>query len=99
MNGTPETVCDRHFGATSQAHHFLRRREHLPDLESKNRQQVAFVSDRGGIPQLYVIDADVQVRQKLTLPTRDMSSIRMGPPNGQLLAFSWRRPNGNTIST
>ena len=58
-------------------------------------QQVAFVSDRGGTPQLYTMDADGGDVQKLPLPDMGYVIDPAWSPNGQLLAFSWRRPNGN----
>lgn len=66
-----------------------------PSWNPKTGQQVAFVSDRGGLPQLYTMDA--QGGDVLKVPLPDMGYV-IDPawsPNGQLLAFSWRRPNGN----
>jgi len=66
-----------------------------PSWNPKTGQQVAFVSDRGGLPQLYTMDA--QGGDVLKLPLPDMGYV-IDPawsPNGQLLAFSWRRPSGN----
>ncbi len=61
----------------------------------KTGQQVAFVSDRGGTPQLYTMDADGGEVQKIPLPDMGYVIDPAWSPNGQLLAFSWRRPNGN----
>ncbi len=61
----------------------------------KTGQQVAFVSDRGGTPQLYTMDADGSEVQKVELPDMGYVIDPAWSPNGQLLAFSWRRPNGN----
>jgi TolB protein len=61
----------------------------------KTGQQVAFVSDRGGTPQLYTMDADGGEVQKVPLPDMGYVIDPSWSPNGQLLAFSWRRPNGN----
>ena len=61
----------------------------------KTGQQVAFVSDRGGIPQLYTMDADGSDLTKIPLPDMGYVIDPAWSPNGQLLAFSWRRPNGN----
>lgn len=61
----------------------------------KTGQQVAFVSDRGGLPQIYTMDADGGDVQKVSLPDMGYVIDPAWSPNGQLLAFSWRRPNGN----
>ena len=66
-----------------------------PSWNPKTGQQVAFVSDRGGIPQLYMMDAEGGDVQKVPLPDMGYVIDPAWSPNGQLLAFSWRRPNGN----
>jgi TolB protein len=66
-----------------------------PAWNPKTGQTVAFVSDRGGIPQLYLMNADGSNTQKLSLEDRGYVIDPAWAPNGQLLAFSWRRPNGN----
>ncbi len=66
-----------------------------PSWNPKTGQQVAFVSDRGGIPQLYTMNADGSSQAKVDLPDMGYVIDPAWSPNGQLLAFSWRRPNGN----
>jgi len=66
-----------------------------PSWNPKTGQQVAFVSDRGGIPQLYTMNGDGSDQAKVDLPDMGYVIDPAWSPNGQLLAFSWRRPNGN----
>lgn len=66
-----------------------------PSWNPKTGQQVAFVSDRGGIPQLYTMNADGTSQTKVDLPDMGYVIDPAWSPNGQLLAFSWRRPSGN----
>jgi TolB protein len=66
-----------------------------PAWNPKTGQQVAFVSDRGGLPNLYLMNADGSNVEKLELQDKGYVIDPAWSPNGQLLAFSWRRPNGN----
>ena len=66
-----------------------------PSWNPKTGQTVAFVSDRGGIPVLYLMNSDGTSTTKLDLPDMGYVIDPAWAPNGQLLAFSWRRPSGN----
>jgi TolB protein len=66
-----------------------------PVWNPKTGRQVAFVSGRGGLPQLYVMNADGTNSEKVDLPDMGYVVDPDWSPNGQLLAFSWRRPDGN----
>ncbi len=66
-----------------------------PTWNPKTGQQVAFVSDRGGAPQLYTMNADGSNVERVNLPDMGYVIDPAWSPNGQLLAFSWRRPSGN----
>lgn len=66
-----------------------------PAWNPRTGQQVAFISDRGGLPNLYLMNADGSNVEKLELSDMGYVIDPAWAPNGQLLAFSWRRPNGN----
>jgi TolB protein len=66
-----------------------------PMWNPKTGQQIVFVSDRGGLPSLYVMNADGTNVTKIDLPDMGYVIDPSWAPNGQLLAFSWQRPSGN----
>ncbi len=61
----------------------------------KTGQTVAFVSDRGGVPQIYSMNSDGTSVARYDLPDMGYVIDPAWAPNGQMLAFSWRRPSGN----
>jgi len=66
-----------------------------PAWNPKTGTQIAFISDRDGTPGLYIANSDGTNVQKMPLPDMQYVSDPAWSPNGQLLAFSWRRPEGN----
>jgi TolB protein len=66
-----------------------------PAWNPKTGQTIIFVGDRGGVPKLYSINADGTDTNELDLPDKGYLVDPAWAPNGQLLAFSWRRPTGN----
>jgi len=66
-----------------------------PAWNPKTGQTVAFVSDRGGTPQLYLMNSDGTSAAKVDLPDKGYVIDPAWSPNGQLLTFSWRLPNDN----
>ncbi len=63
-----------------------------PVWNPKTGAQIAFESDRTGLPQIYIMDADGANQQVLT--TSGYAVSPSWSPNGQVLAFSWRRTGG-----
>jgi TolB protein len=66
-----------------------------PAWNPKTGKQIIFVSDRAGEPVLYLANSDGTDVQKLDMPDMGYVVDPAWSPNGQLVAFSWRRPSGN----
>jgi TolB protein len=66
-----------------------------PAWNPKTGKQIVFVSDRAGSPVLYLSNSDGSNTQKIDLPDMGYVIDPSWSPNGQLVAFSWRRPAGN----
>lgn len=95
MLGNPELFITDASGARPKRLTYSNGANTSPSWNPKTGQQVAFVSDRGGIPQLYTMNVDGTNQAKVDLPDMGYVIDPAWSPNGQLLAFSWRRPNGN----
>jgi TolB protein len=95
MYGNPELFTTDASGGYPKRLTYSNGANTSPSWNPKTGQQVAFVSDRGGIPQLYTMNADGTSQLKVDLPDMGYVIDPAWSPNGQLLAFSWRRPNGN----
>lgn len=63
-----------------------------PVFNPKTNGQIAWVSGRSGLPQIYIMDADGSNVQQLTKEGYAVSPS--WSPNGLLLAFSWIRHYG-----
>jgi TolB protein len=95
MHGDPEIFMINSSGSGLKRITYSAGADTSPAWNPKTGQQVAFVSDRGGIPQLYLMSADGSNVEKISLPDMGYVIDPSWSPNGQLLAFSWRRPTGN----
>jgi len=63
-----------------------------PVWNPKTGAQIAFVSGRSGLPQIYIMDADGTNLQRMT--DQGYAVSPSWSPNGQFLAFAWRRNYG-----
>ena len=95
QNGDPEVyTCDSTGGHLKRIT-FAAGVNTSPVWNPKTGNQIVFVSDRAGDPVLYMMNSDGTNVQKIDLPDMGYSVDPTWSPNGQLLAFSWRRPSGN----
>ncbi|MGC1483312.1 MAG: DPP IV N-terminal domain-containing protein [Candidatus Acidiferrum sp.] len=96
MQGTPDLyVTDANGGKPKRLTFSGNGGATSPAWNPKTGQSVVFVSDRGGIPKLYSMNADGTNLTAIDLPDKGYLIDPSWSPNGQLLAFSWRRPEGN----
>jgi TolB protein len=63
-----------------------------PTYNPKTGAQIAFISDRSGLPQLYIMNSDGSNVQQMT--DGGYVSSPSWSPNGQTIAFAWDRKYG-----
>jgi TolB protein len=95
MLGNPELFVTDASGGHPKRLTFSNGASTSPAWNPKTGQTVVFVSDRGGIPKLFMMNADGTNSAELDVPDKGYLIDPAWAPNGQLLAFSWRRPEGN----
>jgi len=95
MAGNPELFSINASGGDLKRLTFANGASTSPAWNPKTGQSIAFVSDRSGVPKLYLMNSDGTNATNLDLPDKGYLIDPSWAPNGQLLAFSWRRPSGN----
>jgi TolB protein len=95
MQGNPELYATDSNGSHPKRLTFSNAVSTSPAWNPKTGQTIVFVGDRGGVPKLYSMSADGTDTTELDVPDKGYLIDPAWAPNGQLLAFSWRRPTGN----
>ena len=95
MAGNPELFIADVNGARPRRITYTNAANTSPTWNPKTGQTVVFVSDRGGIPKLYLMNIDGTGTTELDLPDKGYLIDPAWSPNGTIVAFSWRRPDGN----
>src|SRR5271154_6405600 len=95
MQGNPELYVTDGSGGHPKRLTFSNAVSTSPAWNPKTGQSIIYVGDRGGVPKLYLMSADGTDTTELDVPDKGYLIDPAWAPNGQLLAFSWRRPTGN----
>jgi TolB protein len=92
MRGSMEIYVADASGAAPKRISSARGPDVSPVWNPKTGAQIAFVSGRSGLPQIYIMDADGTNVQRMT--DQGYAVSPSWSPNGQFLAFAWRRNYG-----
>jgi TolB protein len=92
MRGDPEIFIADASGANPKRITANRGGNSSPVFNPKTGAQLAFVSGRTGLPQIYTMEADGTNLQRMT--TTGYAVSPSWSPNGQFLAFAWKRNYG-----
>src|SRR3954469_10384296 len=92
MRGSMEIYVSDSSGGAPKRLSSARGPDVAPVWNPKTGAQIAFVSGRSGLPQIYIMDADGSNVQRMT--DQGYAVSPSWSPNGQFLAFAWRRNYG-----
>jgi TolB protein len=92
MQGDPEIYTSDPQGAAPKRITAFKGPDVSPTWNPKTNAQIAWVSGRTGLPQIYIMDADGTNAQRVTDEGYAVSPA--WSPNGQFLVFSWIRHYG-----
>jgi TolB protein len=106
VQGDPEVYVTDPFGRRMHRLTYAVGVSTSPTWNPKTGNQIIFVSDRDGLPNLFEMNSDGSNTTKIPLSAATGVAAADLPatgyvvdpawsPNGELLAFSWRRPAGN----